>query len=254
VFCIPGAGEGIASFLPLARALGGGVNVYGLQPRGLDDDLTPHSSVTAAAKFYVEEIRKVSQVGPYRLIGHSFGGWVAFEMARQLRQQGHDVAPVIILDAEAPRGRRRHYTRVDIFLRLIETIEQANDRELRLTAQELRPLDNKAQMALFLSRLVSAGILPPDTTLDTVNRVMRVFTSNLNTVYLPQSPIDTSLALFQPALPASAEREQERMESAADWRQLSPSLSLFQTPGNHMTMLRSPHVRHVTENIIRLWG
>jgi amino acid adenylation domain-containing protein len=254
VFCIPGAGEGIAGFLPLARALGGGVNVYGLQPRGLDDDLAPHSSVTAAAKFYVEAIRKMSHVGPYRLIGHSFGGWVAFEMARQLRQQGQDVAPVIILDAEAPRGRRRRYTRIDIFLRLIETIEQAYDRELGLTAQELRPLDNKAQMALFLSRMVSAGILPPDTTLDTVHRVMRVFTSNLNTVYLPQSPIDSALALFQPTLPASAEREQERVESAADWRQLSPSLSLFQAPGNHMTMLRSPHIQHVTENIRRLWG
>jgi amino acid adenylation domain-containing protein len=254
VFCIPGAGASIACFLPLAKALGNGVNVYGLQPRGLGDDWVPYSSVTTAAKFYVEAIRKVSPVGPYRLLGHSFGGWVAFEMARQLRQQEQNVAPVMILDAEAPRGRRQHYTRIDIFMQLIETIEQANDRELGLTAQELRPLDNKAQMALFLSRMVSAGILPPDATLQTVHRIMRVFTSNLNTVYLPQSPIDSALALFQPALPASAEHEQEQMESAADWRNLSPALSLFKVPGNHMTMLKFPQVEHVTEKIRQLWG
>jgi amino acid adenylation domain-containing protein len=254
VFCVPGAGVGFACFLPLAQALGGSANIYGLQPRGLDDDLVPHSSVAAAAKFYVEAIRKIRPVGPYRLLGHSFGGWVAFEMARQLRQQGHDVAPVMILDAEAPRGQRRHYTHSDIFIRLIETIEQANDRELRLTAQELRPLDNKAQMELFLNRMMSAGILPPDATLDTVHRIMRVFRSNLNTVYLPQSPIDSTLVLFQPTLPASAEHEQEQTESAADWRMLSLSLSVFKVPGNRMTMLSSPHVQHLTEHIGRLWG
>src|SRR6185312_3959717 len=36
IFCIPGAGASVTSFLPLSAALGTQVATYGLQPRGLD--------------------------------------------------------------------------------------------------------------------------------------------------------------------------------------------------------------------------
>src|SRR5690606_8611282 len=43
IFCVPGAGASIACFLQLAHALGGDVDVYGLQPRGLQRGEVPHS-------------------------------------------------------------------------------------------------------------------------------------------------------------------------------------------------------------------
>ena len=51
---------------------------------------------------YIEAIREVQPEGPYHLGGWSFGGVVAFEMARQLREQGQEVATLALIDSLAP--------------------------------------------------------------------------------------------------------------------------------------------------------
>jgi len=253
VFCIPGAGASVACFLLLAQALGSGFNVYGLQPRGLEGECVPHSSVTAAAKVYLQALRKVCPTGPYRLLGHSFGGWVAFEIAHQLREQGEEVATLAVLDSEAPRGERRHYTRTDLFMRLIDALEQASGRTLGLTARDLQPLHNSAQIKLLRDRMVAARILPRDAPLGAVQGTMRVFARNLHTVYLPTSPIDAEIALFQAKWPGDAAREREMAADAADWSKLARSLRVFEMPGNHMTMLGSPHVEPIADHLRRIW-
>jgi thioesterase domain-containing protein len=48
---------------------------------------------------YVEQIRAVQSVGPYRLLGWSFGGVVAHAMATQLQEQGESVELLVMLDA-----------------------------------------------------------------------------------------------------------------------------------------------------------
>jgi thioesterase domain-containing protein len=47
---------------------------------------------------YVAEIRRVQPRGPYFLIGFSFGGWVAFEMAQQLVREGERVSFLGMID------------------------------------------------------------------------------------------------------------------------------------------------------------
>jgi amino acid adenylation domain-containing protein len=254
IFCIPGAGAGVACFLSLAQAFGPGFDVYGTQPRGLDCARVPHSTVGAAATFYLEAIRKLRLAGPYRLLGHSFGGWVAAEMARQLREQGEEVATVVVLDSEAPRGKRRNYSRIGLLTQLIDAIEMASERSLRLTARDLELLDNEAQLRLLRDRLVSVAALPRDSTIDTLRGILRVFACNLNTVYLPPTTVDCEIALFQAVEPADAGRRRELTEDAADWSKLARSLRLFEVAGNHMTMLRPPHVQLVAESIKTIWG
>ena len=39
-----------------------------------------------------------SSLGPYRILGYSFGGAIAFEMARQLEQSGHEVELLALLE------------------------------------------------------------------------------------------------------------------------------------------------------------
>jgi acetoacetyl-CoA synthetase len=61
------------------------------------------------ARDYIEEIRQLQPEGPYALCGWSFGGNIAYEMARQLEQGGETVALVALLDstvrpAKQPRG------------------------------------------------------------------------------------------------------------------------------------------------------
>jgi len=84
----------------LARAIESDVPVYGLRARGLDPDEEPQASVEELARTYVEAVRTVQPDGPYRVAGHSFGALVAFELARQLEEQGAEVGWLGLIDGE----------------------------------------------------------------------------------------------------------------------------------------------------------
>jgi thioesterase domain-containing protein len=54
------------------------------------------------ASHYLELARAVHPGGPYLLIGASFGGMIAYEMARRLTAAGHAVPLCALLDAPGP--------------------------------------------------------------------------------------------------------------------------------------------------------
>ena len=53
------------------------------------------------AGYYIRQIRKVQQSGPYLIGGYSFGGFPAYEMACQLESQGEHVALLWLVDSDA---------------------------------------------------------------------------------------------------------------------------------------------------------
>ena len=59
------------------------------------------------AAHYVREIRSLQPEGPYHLGGSSFGGVIAFEMARQLRVHGQWVGVLALFDTYGPGYPRR---------------------------------------------------------------------------------------------------------------------------------------------------
>jgi acetoacetyl-CoA synthetase len=74
--------------------------VYGLQARGLDPRERPQTRVEEMAETYVEAIRSVQPTGPYTLAGYSFGGLVALEMARRLRDANEEVDWLGLIDPD----------------------------------------------------------------------------------------------------------------------------------------------------------
>jgi thioesterase domain-containing protein len=74
--------------------------VVGVQPPA---DLTQRPqrySLTALAAVYVEQILERQTAGPFHLAGFSTGSLLAFEMARQLREAGHEVGLVALIDGD----------------------------------------------------------------------------------------------------------------------------------------------------------
>jgi aspartate racemase len=102
VFLIHAVGGNLLYYFCLLNHLGPDQPVYGLQARGVDGVLSPHSSIEEMASHYIAEIRSVQSSGPYFLGGASFGGTVAFEIAWQLTQQGEEVAFLALLDTFGP--------------------------------------------------------------------------------------------------------------------------------------------------------
>ncbi len=101
-FCVHPAGGIAYCFRDLARELGEGRPFLAFQAPGLDGECEPLADLVEMAARYVEAIRAVQPAGPYHLGGWSLGGLVAFEMARQIREAGDEVATLALFDTGAP--------------------------------------------------------------------------------------------------------------------------------------------------------
>jgi thioesterase domain-containing protein len=85
--------------MPLARHVPGDVPLYGLQSPALDGTREIPGSLRELARACIRQIRAVQPTGPYHLLGFSFGGILAHEIAVQPQAAGQHVAALILLDA-----------------------------------------------------------------------------------------------------------------------------------------------------------
>ncbi len=101
-FCVHPIFGVVFPYVELAFQLGENQPFYGLQPKGIDGESSPLTSIEDMAADYIAALRTVQPKGPYFLGGWSFGGLVAFEMAQQLLAAGDEVALLAVLDTLAP--------------------------------------------------------------------------------------------------------------------------------------------------------
>jgi thioesterase domain-containing protein/aryl carrier-like protein len=73
--------------------------IYGIRHR--DFDVCPGEPPTMAQEVEASlaAVLEVDPNGPYRLLGYSFGGVAALELARGLKAQGRDIALLVMLDS-----------------------------------------------------------------------------------------------------------------------------------------------------------
>jgi amino acid adenylation domain-containing protein len=116
LFCIHPLGGEMFCYYNLALYLGSEQPVYGLQPQGLDGKQAPYTNMEEMASHYIQEIQTIQPNGPYFLVGYSFGGTVAFEMAQQFHKQGQEVAFLCLLDSCRPGYSKRSPILKRVFL------------------------------------------------------------------------------------------------------------------------------------------
>jgi|GEM_PF-1353800 len=97
IFWIHGAVGGVEAYQIIAEQCER--PFYGIQARGWMTDLDPIQGIQAMTAYYVEIIQAVQPAGPYDLGGYSLGGTLAYEVARQLQEQGQVVTSIVMLDA-----------------------------------------------------------------------------------------------------------------------------------------------------------
>ncbi|MGC2031678.1 MAG: AMP-binding protein [Steroidobacteraceae bacterium] len=105
LFFIHGVGGGVMELFGLGRKMTWPGPVIGIQARGLDGRDPPYETVEAMTDAYLAAVKTRQPEGPYFLCGYSFGGLVAFELARRLSDRGDDVAFVGLV-ATLPPGHR----------------------------------------------------------------------------------------------------------------------------------------------------
>jgi amino acid adenylation domain-containing protein len=141
LYCVPGAGASALQFRILAHHLPEDQPVFAFQPRGLDGRSPYPRSVEEMAACYINGMRLHQPHGPYYLCGSSFGGVVAFEMARQLAAGSEQVRFLALLDSYGKYPKRRR--------------SLAPGKRLKLALLPFLPHDQRILSAVFSS---SGGI------------------------------------------------------------------------------------------------
>ena len=223
-FCVHPGGGNVLCYVQLAQSLNPEQPLYGLQARGVDGILSPLTSVEEMAAEYIAAIREVQPCGPYLVGGWSVGGVVAFEMAQQWIEAGEEVATVVILDSGVL------YTNA----LLMSIFSQGG-----LIALNVLRSPFATQVAEFRRYSDAAGLVPRTADDHLASLIYRVFLANKRAVlkYRPR-PLESRIDLLQ----ASELMVRPKFEPHREWTCLGNQVDLQVVPGNHLSMMKAPHV------------
>lgn len=103
LFLIHAAGLNLLLYNTLINHLDKNQPVYGLQAVGLDGKHKALDKLEEIAATYIKEVLLIDKEGPYALAGFCMGGTIAWEMSRQLKAMGKEVAFIGLFETIAYR-------------------------------------------------------------------------------------------------------------------------------------------------------
>jgi thioesterase domain-containing protein len=241
LFCIHSVGGEVVSYRELARHLGSGQPVYGLQSPD-----PPLRDVREMAARYVAALHEAQPAGPYRLAGWSMGGIVAYEMARQLEAEGERTEVLAVIDAASPdrwvgEPERTDTEMVTLFATALEQLH-GGDLDLppgfELPDLDLDGLDADAALAIALDLGRQVGLLSPNLELAELRRLFERFQANRRALSSYREPYSYGgeVHLFR-ATDHLALRENG--DPTLGWGGLlNGRVRIFDAPGDHRTIVK----------------
>jgi thioesterase domain-containing protein len=103
LFCVPAQAGDVSLYHGLAHHLGPGRPVLGLYAPPAQELGDVQRRFEEIANRYLGAIKRAQPDGPYLIVGECSGGALAYEIARQLRAAGGQVAMLALIDA-FPKG------------------------------------------------------------------------------------------------------------------------------------------------------
>src|SRR5262249_37793106 len=144
----------------------------------------------AMADCYLRALLTLHPFEPVHLLGHSFGGWIAFEMATRLRAAGRTVESLTMVDTEAPDAEGRlikHCNHMEIIRKWLEIFEMITERSLGLSVEKLIELPEADQLSLVHERLVDFGLLPSKSIPGLLRGPLHNFANAMRACFTPKS-------------------------------------------------------------------
>jgi thioesterase domain-containing protein len=217
-------------YTELGRLLGAKHPFYALHSPGLETTENGNSwtveSIEALASKYVEAIKTREPKGPYHLGGWSFGGIVAFEMARQLRGE---VCSLVLLDtffynlgSEAQENTWLRAEASDDAQLLADVFAGEN-------ALSLPEAISTDRLLMVLHYAKAHNMVPHDADLSYARRVAALVRAQLSAArrYVPAT-YPGHITLFKPHLSGAGARGLEAIATGG--------VEVRLIPGNHATM------------------
>ena len=202
--------------LSLIPYFGSDQPVYGLPARGVGGDAPPDRRIEDMAAHCIAMMRQVQPEGPYRVMGHSAGGLVAFEIAQVLDRQGADVSKLVLLDSDMPGSTGRLAGKV-----------------LRQPAKAVRYAGS------LIGQAFGGGASSGSVTRKAAK----------NSAYFRYRPKPYA----GEAILVVASERQNTAELAQRWRRLARGgLVVAEVPGDHISMLQEPGIGELARALMRV--
>ena len=254
VYCLPGAFGSVMYLYPLAASLGAQQRFYALQTPGLDGSAIPET-IEALARHHLKLLQQQLACGPYQLIGHSSGGRVAFEMARQLEQQGETVSLLAILDTNAPGFRSLNSSELECLEDYIQLYEQMLGNSLNLSAETLKALpDIETAYAVVAQTFLQHKLLfDPKSAVDELKAMVNVVRTTVQAFADHPMPgkLRCPIHLFR-ASEQPMDNGINDTREAWGWAQCThTTVTEHWVTGNHLSMMFNPHVKTLAEKLSR---
>jgi acyl transferase domain-containing protein/thioesterase domain-containing protein len=242
-FLVAGMFGNVMNLRHLAGLVGEERPFHGVQARGLLGHENPHETFEETARDYLAEIRAVQPRGPYLLGGFSGGGITAYEMARQLVAEGEEVPLIVMLDTPIPHDEpltlreklsihQQNFQRdgAQYVVRWAEH-KMAYKKEVEKRAAQAADQE-KGQDAGFRSQVIEAAFY----------RAVQRYTLLASQFHI---------ALFRPRLKAAFKFgpgrainvDRRRIYYDNGWAPYALKVDVFETPGDHDSMVLEPNVR-----------
>jgi thioesterase domain-containing protein/acyl carrier protein len=256
LFCIHPYGGHTTNYVELTRTLGAAQPVYGIQAGGLRGESMPLRRIEDMASDYIELIKSVQPRGPYRLVGHSMGGCIAYEMAQQLNRNGESIALLALLDSRAQNASVRPLFRNGAYSEMAHRHWLSDDAvmlgilmpELSFDWDSLHDVDADAQWRHVREAAVKQGLLPTDAGEDQLRSLLGVMDAN-----------DEALRSYRPmpyAGPVLLVCGEEGFatqfgEPDLGWGALVDKLDIVSVPGNHHSIMSRASAPAIAEHLKR---
>ncbi|HEU0053887.1 MAG TPA: thioesterase domain-containing protein, partial [Longimicrobium sp.] len=253
LFCVHPADRSVIAYVNLVRHLGPDQPAYGLRDVG-DDLARPLSQIAAE---HLRALREVQPEGPYHLLGWSFGGYVAYEMAVQLRRAGETVAFLGMLDTMSTEVVQAWpWTRdLDFIVGAASDVAAVRRRPFTLRREALEGLEVDEQVRRVVEALHAQGAAPADFGEAGLRGIFEVLRDRVRSRagYVVE-PFAGTLTLFRARLVKERWIEfwapyTDEEKRTMGWCRHAARVEVRPVPGAHVTLGSEPHVRVLAREV-----
>jgi thioesterase domain-containing protein len=196
------------------------------------------------AELYMQDVRKVQPHGPYQFFGFCFGGTVAYELARRLREDGEPVSLVAMVQSvnSAEVAHSKRYKLVRFYDRSANYARQMFRGEWKEIGEKLHSLISWQKNKLKWQHPDPVAAEPSASASGGIDETIALL-SMVGDAYDPK-PYPGQIRLIRAAnLPAEL-----ASEPTFGWQAVvRDGVDVHTLPGDHYTILEKPNVSHVAE-------
>ena len=245
-FCVHPSGGNVLCYVDLAHLVGSDQPFYGIQSTALDGQSLPLTRVEDMAAHYVSAVHEVQPEGPYLLGGWSMGAIVAYEMARQLMENGCEVALLALIDMWVITQAEK--IEIDDALMLVAIFGPY----LHLSLENLRRLDPEEQIVYVLHLARKEGLIGPDIGPEEARRIIDTYVINDRAAgqYNPKPYAGrlTLIRAMEPRVYSNISHNQDA-DPTLGWGALARDVEVRKVPGNHDNVVVKPYVQTLAREL-----